>query len=711
MAGDMRVEDALDSLRQGVNIKANQFDLLQTISHEVTDNAESRIAKELVLRALEYQDAFTETASILSSLVRATGLFPYLDHETLTTRDLLALEFHRPEALEDIIFHQEQLPIYHRLLAGKNVVLSAPTSFGKSKIIDAVIATRRFTNVVVIVPTLALLDETRRRLQGQFSTDHQVIGHPTQEPMEGRNIFVFTPERVVSYKNHFPRIDFFVLDEFYKLGGQDEEDRRVVALNEAFYYLYKKHKAQFYMLGPNIRAISEGANQRFNFEFISTDFQTVVADIIDVHAPTKNDRFKELVKICSRTQESTLIYCNSIPQVNAVAERLVESGVQGAATNTEPAAEWLSLEYHPDWILPRALRKGIAVHYGPLPRSIAHEMVRLFNSGRIQFLVCTSTLIEGVNTKAKNVIIFDNKIATEKLEYFTFNNIKGRSGRMFEHFVGRVFKFHEEPQPELPFVDFPLYSQDENAPESLLIQIDEEDLEQRARERIGSITDGSVLPINVLRENHGIDPRAQIELAKRIRSDLRQYSVLLSWSSKPRYNQLLACCNLIWDFWVLRGRNGVYSAKQLTLRLWQLHDQLPISKRIENELQGDPKYVAKNPNEAVERVLRFDRNWANFDFPQYLIALDRIQKHLFNQEDLPSGDYSYYASQVESLFLPDLCAALDEYGIPSSLAVRCGFLRDAENINAALRNLANVDVRTLNLHPYEVELLESVREG
>lgn len=707
----MKTQDALKALQTGLGIADRQFELLQAVAREVTADPESRIAQELVLRALEHRDAFKETRPILSSLVRETGLFPYLDDPALSIRDKLALEFHRPDALEDIIFHQEQAPIYHRLLSGKNVVLSAPTSFGKSKIVDVVIATRRFTNVVVIVPTLALLDETRRRLQGQFSAQYHIVAHPSQQPVEGRNIFIFTPERVVSYKENFPKIDFFVLDEFYKIGGQSEEDRRVVALNEAFYLLYKKHKAQFYMLGPNIRAISEGANQRFNFEFISTDFQTVVADIIDVHAPTEEDRFRELVRICRAVKEPTLIYCKSLPQVNSVAETLLASDVQGIAVKTEPAADWLSHEFHPDWILPRALRAGIAIHYGPLPRSIAHEMVRFFNGGRIQFLVCTSTLIEGVNTKAKNVIIFDNMIARENLDYFTFNNIKGRSGRMFEHFVGRVFQFHEEPQPELPFVDFPLHSQGENTPESLLIQIDEEDLEEQARERIGTTVEGSPLPIYVLRENHGIEPGAQIALAEEILSDLRRYNALLAWSNLPKYRQLGACCALIWKFWIGRARNGVYSAKQLTLKLWQLRDHLPLTKRIENELGGDPQFAAKTPNEAVERILRFDRNWANFDFPQYLMALDRIQAYIFNRENMRCGDYSYYASQVESLFLPGLCAALDEYGIPATLATRCKFLREAGTLTDALRKLASADLHALDLHPYEAELLESVRKG
>ncbi len=705
----MKTQDALDALRTGSDIRQRQFSLLQAIAKEVTRDPESRIAKELVLRALDHWEDFKIAQPILSSLVRETGLFPYLDDSDLCTRDMLALEFHRPDALEDIIFHQEQAPIYHRLLAGKNVVLSAPTSFGKSKIIDAVIAKCRFRNIVVIVPTLALLDETRRRLQGQFSSQYRVVGHPSQEPGEGRNIFIFTPERVVSYKEHFPKIDFFVLDEFYKIGGQGEGDRRVVALNEAFYLLYKKHKAQFYMLGPNIQAISEGASQRFNFEFISTDFHTVVADIVKVHAPTEEDRFRELISICKDVREATLIYCNSLPQVNAVAERLLAANVQGRAQDTELAADWLSAEFHPDWILPRALRAGIAIHYGPLPRAIAHEMVRFFNGDRIQFLICTSTLIEVVNTKAKNVIIFDNRIAREKFDYFTFNNIKGRSGRMGEHFVGRVFQFYDAPQPGLPFVDFPLHSQGDTTPESLLIQLDDEDLENLSRERVSAAIDGSPLPICLLRENHGIEPAEQIALAEEILSNVESYNSLLAWSAIPKYKQLGACCDLIWRFWIRRARNGVYSAKQLTLKLWRLHDSLPLAVRIQDELEGDPQYAPKSPSEAVERILRFDRNWATFDFPQYLMALDRIQQYIFKRHHMQHGEYAYYASRVESLFLPDICAALDEYGIPPNLAIKCEFLLQAETLESALRDLTVKELRTSELHPYEVELLEAVR--
>ena len=43
-------------------------------------------------------------------------------------------EAHRPypEIHDDVVLHAEQAMVYERLLAGENVVLSAPTSFGKS---------------------------------------------------------------------------------------------------------------------------------------------------------------------------------------------------------------------------------------------------------------------------------------------------------------------------------------------------------------------------------------------------------------------------------------------------------------------------------------------------------------------------------------------------------------------------------------------------
>ena len=152
---------------------------------------------------------------------------------------------------------------------------------------------------------------------------------------------------------------------------------------------------------------------------------------------TKLERQTELVKLLKTLNEPTLVFCGSPARANKIAERLVEELFEAHQQESD-LADWLAENYHPDWIVAKALRCGIGIHHGKLPRSIAQQMVRLFDEGRISKLICTSTLIAGVNTKAKNVVVFDNKIANKKIDHFTFNNIKGRSGRMFKHFIGRV---------------------------------------------------------------------------------------------------------------------------------------------------------------------------------------------------------------------------------------------------------------------------------
>jgi replicative superfamily II helicase len=123
--------------------------------------------------------------------------------------------------------------------------------------------------------------------------------------------------------------------------------------------------------------------------------------------------------------------------------------------------------YHAQWHVTKGLRNGIGGHHARIPRAIAQYIVRAFNSDKLRFLVCTSTLIEGVNIKARNVIILDNKINKSPIDFFTFNNIRGRSGRMGTgHFIGHVYIFHDPPEDNLPLIDLPAFTQTDDTPES-----------------------------------------------------------------------------------------------------------------------------------------------------------------------------------------------------------------------------------------------------
>src|SRR3546814_7854466 len=69
--------------------------------------------------------------------------------------------------------------------------------------------------------------------------------------------------------------------------------------------------------------------------------------------------------------------------------------------------EWLRREYPEEWILTKALERGIGIHHGNVPRAIQQYIIRAFDSGEIKIIICTTTLIEGINTVAENVIIYD----------------------------------------------------------------------------------------------------------------------------------------------------------------------------------------------------------------------------------------------------------------------------------------------------------------
>ena len=684
--------------------KNSAFDILKSISLIANEPDSEEAGRELVLRALDKRGQFGAMSSVLDALARQVGLFPYLEPETLNARDRIAYEFHRPDGDDDkLVFHRAQAEVYRRLMEGENVILSAPTSFGKSKIIDAMIASNKYSNIAIIVPTIALIDETRRRLSA-FSDSYKIITQLAQKP-GSKNIFILTAERAVGYEE-LPIIDFFVIDEFYKIGAFAEDPSRTIALNHAFYRLYKGG-GQFYLLGPNIRKIPDGLEAQFRCVFISTNFSTVACDIIPVL--DWEEEIPRLVELAADLDEPTLIFCKSPTRVNEVAKAFISQGIGSDATDLQTAADWIGDKFHTDWIFGKALTSGIGLHHGRLPRSLAQFAVRMFNQDKLRFLICTSTLIEGVNTKAKNVIILDNVIAKKKYDFFTFNNIKGRSGRMFEHFVGSVYLFNQPPAEELPFVDFPIYTQDAKTPDSLLVQIEDTDLSSASRLRLSGIREQDVLPLGLIRQNAGLDPQSQVDFAERLDAMNESLCGQFMWNQIPQWAQLKATNELIWEYFVKKGHAGVFSGAQLTLKIWSLFSERNFKTRVNLELRPG-RYAAKDVDDAVERVLSFDRNWAGFEFPRLLCAASRIQEYIFDRRFGQSGEYTFFASQVEHLFRKSAIVTLEEYGLPLSISDRINrVLGLSDDLDTALSQVKAASPVRCGLDPFESELLEEVQ--
>jgi replicative superfamily II helicase len=466
---DAELAELRKTLASPEAISLDPFGTARLVADACSDGNYDIDSQDLVLRSLDQLSAFGSAKVIVNSLVRECGLFPYLNLDEVGSSDLFATALHRYKSLdEEFVLHREQRAILSLLLEKKSVVLSAPTSFGKSALIDAVLFGRIYSHILILVPTIALMDETRRRLTKRFSPEWKIITHLGQAKRD-KNIFILTPER--TDLREIGKLEFFIVDEFYKLGNETEKDRHAT-LNKICYRLLQMD-IPFFMLGPNIEGIPTALSERS--EFRKTEYRTVAVNVINID----KDPIEETVALCKSLGDSTIVFCRSPERIIEMTNRLIAAGITTQKPQPEIAADWAGRTYHPEWHYARAMAHGIGVHHGSIPRSLAHWAVRAFNNGWLNFLFCTTTLIEGVNTRARSLIILDSKVNKKDIDFFTFSNIKGRAGRMMQHFVGDVYTFANAPQEELPFVDLPIFTQPENTSSSILLGMDAQDLRLR----------------------------------------------------------------------------------------------------------------------------------------------------------------------------------------------------------------------------------------
>lgn len=657
----MEMSEIICQLKDSSYIRENHFKLARNIV-EIYNNSpkkEYKLAQELVLRALDRYEDFCDSQIIIDNLVKELRLYPYLNEENISLKNALVREVFKTQiGDEEIIMHGPQAEVFSLLMSGSSVVLSAPTSFGKSLIVDAVISTGKFANIVIIVPTIALIDETRRRLTKKFDSKYKIITHSSQLAID-KNIYVLTQERALE-KDFIQDVDFFVIDEFYKLSLWSDNSERCALLNEVFYRLYKKC-SHFYMLGPNIQGVIGNFNQDVSFEFKNFEFQTVVTEFHDL---TSSERGDTLVSLCREIEGQTLIFCSSPPRAYEIANQLHTYIQTDTSKEAEDLADWIAENYHPDWLLVKSLRNGIGVHHARIPRSIAQYIVQLFNEQKIKFLVCTSTLIEGVNTATKNIICYDNKISGKAIDYFTFNNIVGRSGRMFQHFIGEVYLLSPPPDEVMTYVDIPVFTQGPDTPESLLISLDDEDLSDASRQRISHFFNQNEVSIEILQSNKSISLDSQLKLASALHKHYYHWMDKLVWQGYPEYHQLLFICQLIWDYF--DGKNianrVIRTPKQLAFKINQLSRRIPLKNIIEEDLRF---YSNSNADQIIANLLDFRRLWANFHFPKMLKAIESLVNDARKKRgEQTFCEYSAYAMLVENYFNNPALVALEEYGLP-----------------------------------------------
>ncbi|MGL5108133.1 MAG: DEAD/DEAH box helicase [Vibrio ordalii] len=596
---------------------------------------------------------------LINNLIRQVGLYPYLDLDTSSWQDRFAHESFKVDVGEKkpLTLHREQSSILKKLINGKHLAVSAPTSFGKSFIIDSFIAIKKPTNVVIIVPTIALTDETRRRLHKKFSCEYKVIT-TSEISLADKNIFIFPQERAIHYVNKLDSIDMLVIDEFYKASADFDKERSPALIN-AILKLGTKAK-QRYFLAPNITSVNESIFTK-GMEFVPVDFNTVFLEKHELYKDIgKDDNLKSdvLLEILSKTKGKSLIYAGTYSNITNISNLLIDKHKPTERRLLRDFESWLTENYDRNWKLTNLIKRGSGIHNGQLHRSLTQIQVRLFEEPEgLTNLVSTSSIIEGVNTSAENVIIWKNKNGKSKLNDFTYKNIIGRGGRMFKHFIGQIYILDKPPQAGDTQLTLDL-------PEELAGDVDLDELKNELTpEQIAHIIAykqemDEILgygKFNELQESGQFESSNSMvlrDIAKELVANKQTWSGLnyLNSTNVNEWDRLL--------YLVLKmapGQWGIqYGSFVGFIKVLSNNWKLTIPELLDELDHYDID---------VDKFFELERH-VTFKLTSLLNDINVIQKNIIDK----SVDISPFIAKASNAFLPPLVYQLEEYGLPRMLS-------------------------------------------
>ncbi len=385
-----------------------------------------------------------------------------------------------------------QLELWSKLNTGSSLGVSAPTSAGKSFILQTyarkLLTDKIPNNVAFLVPTRALINQVSEEvsawLQGNdLNVELITTPIPQDSELPKRGAYVLTQERLQLIQTAHADVSFelMLIDEAQSIADGPRGILLLSVIDEA---LARNPRTQLLFAGPNIRNPGSIATL-FGRESqsVTTDEATVSQNIIFVDCdPEKPNVAKLALRSDDRRVALGTIECdqplidhkskliNLALRLGAGGQNLIyamgpaecEEVAFGLADTEEAAPEHAALNelsgfikeaIHPKYQLARNVLRRVGFHYGRLPSLVRKTIEDAFANGELQFLVTTSTLLYGVNLPAQNLFLQNpQKGQNRPISAIDFWNLAGRAGRLGREFSGNIFLIDYGEWPNDPIV-------------------------------------------------------------------------------------------------------------------------------------------------------------------------------------------------------------------------------------------------------------------
>lgn len=380
-------------------------------------------------------------------------------------------------AERDVSLTDFQYNLWKHLMSGGDVGVSAPTSAGKSFILQTyaqqLLLDGRARNIAFLVPTRALINQVSDDVSQWLAIskpDADLVTTPIPRGSELPKIAVYivTQERMQLLQSAHPGLtfDLMIVDEAQSIGDGPRGVLLSSVIEEA---LERNGKMQLLLAGPNLSNPARLAKPLGSSPTsVRTDEATVTQNIIFVDCddlrPTyaKLSLFSEgekisfgsvdcgqplvdhqskLVNVALRLGASgqNLIYALGPAECEQIAFGLADR--EGESTSyLEELSSFIKEAVHDKYPLAQSVLKQVGYHYGRQPSLVRKAIEDAFGDGHLQHLVTTSTLLYGVNLPAQNLFLHNPERGTNQpISSNDFWNLAGRAGRMGKEFSGNIF--------------------------------------------------------------------------------------------------------------------------------------------------------------------------------------------------------------------------------------------------------------------------------
>lgn len=362
---------------------------------------------------------------------------------------------------------------------------SAPTASGKTFLVLQWLLDYLHTTetrvVVYLAPTRALVSEIEFSLKAMCPSEAEIefSSLPLQEVYSSavgdgkKAVFIFTQERLHLLANLLGeslKVDLLVVDEAHKIG----DSQRGVILQDAVERISRVNSAmKVVFVSPSTQnpgELLEDAPDGVIKSAVDSDMPTVLQNVILAEQATSKPKNwhldliagDSLIRLGTLKLENkpmglkkrlafiaaaaggrggTLVYCNGAAEAEEVAHLISQLEGSNKSNDQEllDLADLARRGVHESYLLAPLVEMGVAFHYGNMPSLIRAEIERLFRIGKIRYLACTSTLIEGVNLSCRTIIIrAPRKGKGNPMEPHDFWNLAGRAGRWGNEFQGNI---------------------------------------------------------------------------------------------------------------------------------------------------------------------------------------------------------------------------------------------------------------------------------